>query len=301
MPDEKRDQDLAQELHRVIREMTEIAKVLKMFDSIAARDPVHAELPLIEPVNPGPLGEISAVVNMFNVTTHVFQRHFLALQSLVRDTGYRARPAVREVTMLSCSLHDVAKTLRRVEPEDAVRSVERLTAFISSIAADNHGEFTDLDGGSFEVLFGLRSRHRAHAVDACTCALELLTGLDQFNHFQTRAHQKPVRLSMGIHTSEMLIGTYEGVGRKSLAAVGEAGEVAARLRTHAAGRVRPVFVTEAVATEVSGSIMVAPSSDVQVRIGGRETAAYEITHMPPHVDFRDLLERLFEKDADGVE
>ena len=294
MSGETTDQALRQDLHRVIREMTEVAKVLKAFDKMAARDPARTELPLIEPVAPGESRELGAVVNMYNVTTHLFQRHYLALQNLVRDTGYRAKPVLKELTVLSCSVYDVSKSLRKTEPEDAIRALERLSAFIADVAEDNHGEFNDLDGGTFELIFGLRAKHREHAADACVCALELLTGLDQFNHFQTRAHQKPLKLCMGVHTSEMLIGTYKGVGRTTLGAVGEAREAADTLRSLAAGRVRPVLISETVASRVTGEIMVTPSVDLQVRIGDSSTAAYEITHMPPHVNFREFLDRLFE-------
>ena len=247
--------------------------------------------------------EVNALVNMFNVSVHVFSRHIQRLQLLTSSTALLGKPRRRRVAVLACGLESASLSFRLAEPEQIAGTLQRLGALMRKVAKKHRGAYVPLGATEFAVVFGLEAEEDTSAFDACSCGLEMLSALDQFNHFQARARQRGLKLSAGVECSDIVVADIAADHGTVPVVVGQALEGGAELRRLARGKPRPILVSEATAKQLTGTILVEAHVDVDEprKANGRQIQAYEITQMPPHVDYRGFLDELFQVDREQGE
>ena len=285
-------------LRQVIREMTEIAKVMKMFDQMSEQDASVAELPLIDPVGQTSSPEVNAVVNMFNVSVHVFSRHILRLQELGNEEDTLGRARRRRIAVLYFGLDASSNSFKRTEPEQVVDTLRHANTLFSRVIQKHGGTLIPQGATEFVALFGLDDNEDTAVFDAASCGMEILSALDQFNHFLARQKQRGLKMSAGVDYSDMIVGDFGSEQGAVPVTVGQALESAAELRRNAMGKPRPILLSENAARMLNGSILVEANVHVPTKDDlPRRKQSYEITQMPPHVDYRDLLNDLFNTES----
>jgi class 3 adenylate cyclase len=282
---------------QMIRELTEVAKVLRLFDKTMEADPSRAELPLIEPLAPTESREVNALVNMFNVTLHLYTRHVGLFRSIIPVPAEETPPARHTTTILSFGVDNTAQAFAHTAPAMTILTIERLRTLVGGICEEHGGMAQHTPGGSIIAVFGLDDKD--HATKACTCGLALLGALDQFNHFQTRRKLRPLKCSIGIHTAETIIGTTHGDQGANLELAGQALSGANTLRLPASERVRPLLMSADTAQAATG-VRSSPLPDIAVSIEGVDVSTHEIAQPPPLVDYCERIHGLFGESDDEM-
>jgi class 3 adenylate cyclase len=286
---------------KLIKRLTGVARVLKDFDKESEADPRRAELPDLDSLAPNGTREVDTVASTIEVSFDVFRRHAERLSRRTPETwlaNYAGAPAYRRLSVLSCDLTRVRASLLTDEPESAVVALSRYGTLMSHVINGNNGMFHPLTATGFLGVFGLDAEedNRNDAFDACTCGLQIISALDQFNTWQRRFDSRSFRCSLGVHTGSVLLGEVTVGRRTNVSVVGAPVRTAMLLNGLADEDIRPLYISDTTADELAGELDTLQCDGLKVDSDGEKLSVHKVDAMPPHVDYRAILSELFPRE-----
>lgn len=132
-----------------------------------------------------------------------------------------------EVTIL---FSDIREFTAIAESQPASETFDWLNAFFKRMdeAIKTHHGFIDKYLG--DAIMAVFDRTHYHAQDALTAAIAMQQTLDEFNRGRTRFNlEDPIRIGIGIHTGQAIIGTLGSEQRMDSTVIGDVVNTAARL------------------------------------------------------------------------
>lgn len=287
----------------LIQRLSDLARELKSFDMASKIDARSARPPAVPPLTPTGTREMDSIANTVRAAMHVYERHINRLRANVSESASlridATDPAVHRVTVLSCEVTRLRGSIMQGDPADAMRTLGRHLTLAGNIVQQGGGILHVVNATSFLGIFGITEDDRTrHAIDACECGLKLLSGVDQFNSWQRKHGQAPIRCSIGIHTGDVIIGNITDGAQALTGIVGLPVHVATHLHILADAQVRPLLVSSTTADLVADELDSTVCGDTEVAIEGERSSAFAIDAPPPHVDYRDLLNEIFPADPD---
>ncbi len=161
-----------------------------------------------------------------------------------------ARPAAerRQLTVLFCDVVGSTRLAEQLDPEelrDVIRSYQELCA---EVVAGFAGHIAQYLGDGLLVYFGHPVAHEDDAIQAVRAGLRIVGAVQASPLLRQAA--RPLRVRVGIHTGQVVVGEMGGAGRFERLALGETPNVAARLQNLA--RPDTVVISGATARLVEG-------------------------------------------------
>lgn len=158
-------------------------------------------------------------------------RHFPP--TIVDQLADRDQPlgAVRSQTVV-VMFADIVGFTRMAEqrsPEDVVAMLREFHGHLESAVFNHHGTLDKFLGDGIMATFGTPDPSPEDAANALRCAREMMTTIDQWNGDRVARGEDPVRLSIGIHCGEVVLGDIGSERRLEFAALGDTVNVANRL------------------------------------------------------------------------
>lgn len=132
-----------------------------------------------------------------------------------------AQPIQRELAIVFVDIADSTRMVVRQAPEVALAIMQRVMRLVTEIALAHCGDVKDYEGDGALLYFG-------SIVDAAKAALALRAALGE-------DHQRgnlPVQARLSVHVGEVIIGEIGSPLRRSVAVIGPAVSLAARLLKH---------------------------------------------------------------------
>ncbi|UZP67938.1 adenylate/guanylate cyclase domain-containing protein [Desulfovibrio mangrovi] len=182
----------------------------------------------------------------------------------------------RELTVLFCDIVGFTTFSERMEPEVLVQLLNRYLTCMTKEVMRGRGLLDKYIGDAVMAVFGAPLHFDEHAEAACRTALRMLTGLNALNTELQREGFAPLRVSIGIHTGEMVAGNMGSEERMSYTVIGDAVNIASRLEGQTRKYGCTILCSEATYAQVHDKFWMRPVDRVQVR--GREgaVAVYEL-------------------------
>lgn len=177
----------------------------------------------------------------------------------------------RVVTVLFADVSGFTSLAEKLDPEEVEERIRACWARLTPVI-ERHGGYVDkYIGDAVMVLFGAPTAHEDDPERAVRCALAL--------HQALRADR--LRLRIGVHTGEVIVGSVSDRGEKDYTAMGDTVNTASRLHTHTQpGR---TVVSAATQKLVEGKFAVRPLDPLTVKGKADAISVYEVAGPAPRL------------------
>jgi adenylate cyclase len=193
-------------------------------------------LPAPTAIESGALERIQAADNV-RLACQLRPRRDLAFAPLLSpDTGARdlaraggVQGRERRVAILFIDLRASTRLGETRLPFDVVFILNQFFAEMSAALAVTNGHYAQFSGDGLMALYGMESGLAQGSLEAIRGAAEMSRRLARLNHRLAGELEQPLRVGIGIHCGEAIVGTMGPPSSPNLSAVGDNVNVAARL------------------------------------------------------------------------
>jgi len=144
--------------------------------------------------------------------------------SLPRLEGER-----RLITVLLVDIRNFSRLAEKLSAEAVVEFLNRYFSVLIDLIFEHNGTLDKFLGDGLMVVFGAPLPDDAHALHAVQTAEAILQRVEAMSGEMERAHQFPLRVGIGIHTGEAIVGNIGSEERMEYTAIGSSVNVAFRL------------------------------------------------------------------------
>jgi class 3 adenylate cyclase len=182
----------------------------------------------------------------------------------------------RFMTVLFADLQGFSTLAEQMAPNDLLAQLSVYFETLSQAISEEHGTVDKFIGDGIMAFWGAPARRDDHVLRACCGALRAARRMQQLNA-DWRAQGRPaLRLRIGLHSAEVLVGNVGSSERLSYTVMGDGVNVAARLEGMNKNFRTTICVSDSVVEAVGSDIVARPISKVQVEGRKHEFMIYEL-------------------------
>jgi class 3 adenylate cyclase len=148
----------------------------------------------------------------------------LAADLMPLATGQR-----RDVTILFCDIRGFTAMTEDMAPEEVVAFLNAYFSVMVDAIFSHGGTIDKYLGDGIMAIFGAPVPQKDHAAQAVAAAMEMRRALDRFNQARAAVGRPPVKIGIGLHAGECVVGTIGAEHRLEFTAVGDVVNVASRI------------------------------------------------------------------------
>jgi adenylate cyclase len=163
-------------------------------------------------------------------------------------------------------------------PYDIIHLLNRYFHHVGE-AIRRHGGYIDTYmGDGLMALFGGQTPDSA-AHSAIRAGLDMLAAVDQLNPYLTSLYQRELRIGIGVHVGDVVVGAVGADGNRKITAIGDAVNIASRIEAANKPAGTAFLISEETYMEVYTQIHV--NRSVRVTLAGKrgEYTLYEVIGM----------------------
>ncbi|MEJ5331072.1 MAG: adenylate/guanylate cyclase domain-containing protein [Desulfobaccales bacterium] len=191
-------------------------------------------------------------------------RHLLEHPERLKLGGER-----RRVTLFFSDLAGFTSLSEKLAPEDVVALLNDYLSRMTDIILAEEGVVDKFEGDAIMAMWGAPLEQPDQAVRACRAALRQVAALHEVNAGLAARGLPPLRMRIGIHTGEAVVGNLGSHRRFDYTAVGDAVNLASRLEGLNKYYGTAILVSEDTAAALDGALEIMEVDQVAVK--GRET------------------------------
>lgn len=135
----------------------------------------------------------------------------------------------REVTVFFTDVRDFTTLCEGLAPEQVVARMNELFAMMGKIIARHQGVILDFIGDAVLAVFGAPKRNPRHARAAVRAAIEVMAGLDELNAQWEKRGIAQLKIGVGIHTGEVVMGIVGTGERRKFDVTGDTVNIGSRV------------------------------------------------------------------------
>jgi len=182
----------------------------------------------------------------------------------------------RFMTVLFADLQDFSSLAEQMTPNDLLAQLSVYFETVSQAIAEEHGTVDKFIGDGVMAFWGAPARRNDHVLRACCGALRSARRMRQLNADWRAQGRPPLRLRIGLHCAEVLVGNVGSSERLSYTAMGDGVNVAARLEGINKTFGTTICISDSVVEAVGSDIVARPIRKVQVKGRKHEFMIYEL-------------------------
>jgi adenylate cyclase len=171
----------------------------------------------------------------------------------------------RDVTLLFSDLRDFTALAERLEASQVVALLDTLHERMVDAVFAHGGTLDKYLGDGLLAYFGAPVVQADHAERAVRCALAMHAALTGLNQERIGAGAPPLRMTIGVHTGRVVVGTVGAARRREFTVIGDAVNVAARLQERAKATGAPIILSETTRAAVGAPMRFVSVGEVELR------------------------------------
>lgn len=184
-------------------------------------------------------------------------------------------PQEKKVAILFADIRDFTTLSERLLPYDVMYILNRYFWHMGRVIQSYNGVINNYMGDGLMALFGVNDSE--FIIDRAVWAgVKMLTAVEQLNnHFEMLYHQR-LRIGIGIHYGNVVIGEVGALSDRRLTAIGDAVNLAARIETANKQLGTRLLISEAVYQQVSDRVVIGQSTRIKLKGKSGEYPLYEV-------------------------
>ena len=201
----------------------------------------------------------------------------VAKQIVAQDEQLAGRR--REVTVFFTDVRNFTTLCEGLPPEAVVSRMNELFAMMGKIIARHGGTIIDFIGDAILAVFGAPKDNPEHRRAAVNTAIEVLAGLDELNARWEKRDIAPLRIGVGIHTGDVVVGIVGAGERKKFDITGDTVNTGARVEALNKEFGTQILATRETIEKLDGQFALRNCGMVSVKGRERPVEVFEI-HRP---------------------
>jgi adenylate cyclase len=165
-------------------------------------------------------------------------------------------------------------------PYDVIYVLNRYFQRMGAIIHRNRGMINVYMGDGFMALFGVEKPHRA-VERAIQAGVEMLQAVEDLNPALETLYGQKLRIGIGIHYGETVIGTIGDSNSPSMTAIGDAVNLASRIEAANKSLGTQFLISQAAYEQAASHVIVGRNFQVQIPGKTGEYCLYEVTGAIP--------------------
>jgi class 3 adenylate cyclase len=157
----------------------------------------------------------------------------------------------------------------RMAPEDLVKLLNRYFAAMATAIFRHGGMLNKTSGDGLLAVFGAPQALDNHALAALRAAWDMRLALDEVNVQSASLGVDPVRIGIGIHTGDVVIGNMGNQDHVDYTVIGDVVNVASHVEQHTKTVRRGILLTHATYNRVGGEALVEAVEELRMGTGDR--------------------------------
>jgi adenylate cyclase len=187
----------------------------------------------------------------------------LGVQSKIATGGVSGEE--REVVAMFVDLRGSTKMGELHLPYDVLFILNRFFVEMSEALVDSHGHYAQFAGDGLMALYGLKRGLKQGCLDALAGALDMQQRMDRLNARLAGELKEPLRIGIGIHCGEAIVGTMGPPKSPNYSAIGDCVNAAARLEQKSKALNCTLLVSEQVVRTAGLKFDQFPTQSVNLR------------------------------------
>jgi adenylate cyclase len=163
--------------------------------------------------------------------------------------------AEKHLAVLFSDIEDYTSFAEAVPPYDVIHVLRRYFELMSGVVHTHRGCVSDYIGDGLMAVFGLASPETA-AADAVAAGRAMLRAVERLNPYFRTMYGRGLRIRLGVHYGEVVVGHIGGPALRKLATIGDAVNVASRIEAANKDWGTSFLVSQAVVDEVGDALLV---------------------------------------------
>jgi adenylate cyclase len=185
----------------------------------------------------------------------------------------------RRLTMLFADLENFSTVSQIIPPDQLLEQLSAIFSCATSAISDEGGTVDKFIGDSVMAFWGAPSEVSDHALRGCRAALRIAARIDRLNREWREQGRPTLRIRIGLHTAEVLVGNIGTPDRLSYTAIGDGVNVASRLEGINKQFGTTICISEELYGHVAEVAQVRPLGSVAVKGRSGESMVYELLHI----------------------
>lgn len=183
--------------------------------------------------------------------------------------------ASRDVTVLFTDIRGFTTLAETMSAEETAAFLNTHFSLLASSVEAEDGTIDKYIGDSMMAFWGAPTATPDHAIRACNAALAIRSAIGEANRRRAEAGEAPVRMGIGIHSGDALVGNIGAPGRVNYTLVGDVVNSAQRIEQLCKKLQRAeddvtILVGDAVVQQIDGAIDIQSCGVQEIR--GRDAA-----------------------------
>ncbi|HEY5725053.1 MAG TPA: adenylate/guanylate cyclase domain-containing protein, partial [Methylomirabilota bacterium] len=191
------------------------------------------------------------------------------VSAAILEEGLHLGGETRDVSVMFADIRGFTEMSNRMVPQDLVKLLNRYFAAMAAAIFRHGGMLNKTFGDGLLAVFGAPQTLDNHALSALRAACDMRLALDDANAEWAAQGLGPVRIGIGIHTGEVVIGNIGNQDHVDYTVIGDVVNVAAHVEQHTKKVRRAILLTRATYDRVGPAALVEAVEDMPMGSGDR--------------------------------
>ena len=178
------------------------------------------------------------------------------VSAAILEEGLQLGGETRDVSVMFADIRGFTEMSNRMAPEDLVKLLNRYFAAMAAAIFRHGGMLNKTIGDGLLAVFGAPQALDNHALAALRAACDMRLALDAVNAESAAQGLGPLRIGIGIHTGDVIIGNMGNQDHVDYTVIGDVVNVAAHVEQHTKKVRRDILLTHATHDRVGGEALV---------------------------------------------
>ena len=191
------------------------------------------------------------------------------VSAAIIEEGLHLGGDTRDVSVMFADIRGFTELSNRMEPQELVRLLNRYFAAMAAAIFRHGGMLNKTIGDGLLAVFGAPQALDNHALAALRAAWDMRLALDDVNAHSAAHGVGPVRIGIGIHTGDVVIGNIGNQDHVDYTVIGDVVNVAAHVEQHTKKVRRAILLTRATYNRAGDEALVEAVEEVRMGAGDR--------------------------------